>query len=281
MTAKILDGRACADTIHSEVSRIIDNLDRPPRLDVILVGDDPASAVYVGAKEKACAKVGMASNVHRLGADISQEHLFSFITDLNENDEVDGILLQLPLPGHLDAQPLLEHIAVAKDVDGFHPYHMGRLCLRLDGLEPCTPKGIIRLLHTYNIPMKGKHVVVVGASNHVGRPALLEFLREGATVTICHRFTDNLDAHVQLADIVVVAAGKPGLVHGDAIKPGAVVVDVGVNRLDDGRLVGDVDYDSAAAKAAWITPVPGGIGPMTIAMLLQNTLNAALERRQA
>ncbi len=279
MTAQLIDGKAVAAKVRQEVAaavqqRLQQGL-RAPGLAVILVGTDPASQVYVHHKVNDCKEVGFQSRSHILDASTTQAELEALIHSLNDDPTIDGVLLQLPLPAHLDAAPLLELIKPDKDVDGFHPFNVGRLAQRIPLLRPCTPKGIMRLLESTGIDPKGLDAVVVGASNIVGRPMALELLLAGSTVTTAHRFTKDLAGHVGRADIVVAAAGKPGLVKGDWIKPGAVVIDVGITRLEDGRLVGDVEFDSARERAAWITPVPGGVGPMTRAALLENTLYAA------
>lgn len=273
----ILDGKALANSIKDNLSQVLkNNPDRQaPGLAVVLVGDDPASEIYVGHKQKACEKVGIRSSVHKHAASMTQTELMTLIDDLNNDPEVHGILVQLPLPPHMDSSQIIEHINPHKDVDGFHPYNIGRLALRQPALRSCTPKGIIRLLAEHDIQVKGAQAVVVGASNHVGRPMALELLQAGSTVTVCHKFTQDLAAEVGRADVLVVAAGKPGLIPGEWIKPGATVVDVGINRLESGTIVGDVDFDAASTRAAWITPVPGGVGPMTVAMLLENTFLAA------
>jgi methylenetetrahydrofolate dehydrogenase (NADP+)/methenyltetrahydrofolate cyclohydrolase len=229
-------------------------------------------------KRRACEQVGIRSFGHDLPADTSQDALLALIDSLNADPAVDGILLQLPLPAHIRPEVVLERIDPAKDVDGFHPYNIGRLVQRLPGLRPCTPRGIMRLLEHYALPVRGCHAVVVGASNIVGRPLALELLLAGATVTVCHRFTRDLQAHVRQAELLLVAVGKPGLIPGDWVAPGATVIDVGINRLADGSLRGDVDFEVASQRAAWITPVPGGVGPMTVALLLENTLAAAQAR---
>ncbi|QKT02550.1 bifunctional methylenetetrahydrofolate dehydrogenase/methenyltetrahydrofolate cyclohydrolase FolD [Ectothiorhodospiraceae bacterium 2226] len=279
MTAQIIDGKALAERVIQEVKARVDarsaDGERAPGLAVILVGQDPASEVYVRNKRRACERAGIRSFAHDLPADASQAELLALIDELNENEAVDGILVQLPLPRHFDPETVIERIRPDKDVDGFHPYNIGRLALRLPVLRPCTPRGVMRLLQTTGVPYKGSHAVIVGASNIVGRPMGLELLLAGCTVTTCHRFTKDLAIHVGAADILVVAVGKPGVLDSAWIKPGAVVVDVGINREASGRLVGDIDFEAARARAAWITPVPGGVGPMTVAMLLQNTLEAA------
>jgi methylenetetrahydrofolate dehydrogenase (NADP+)/methenyltetrahydrofolate cyclohydrolase len=278
MSAQLIDGKAISAEVRQEVKEAIQSrLDaglRRPGLAVILVGNDPASQVYVNHKRKACDEVGLLSRSYDLPSDATQEQLLQLIDDLNEDSEIDGILVQLPLPGHIDAETVIERIHTDKDVDGFHPYNVGRLTLRIPVLRPCTPYGIMRLLDSVNEPYKGRNAVIVGASNIVGRPMALELMLAGATVTVCHRFTDDTEAHVRRADIVVVAVGKPGLVKGEWIKPGATVIDVGINRTDEGKLVGDVEFEVAARNAAFITPVPGGVGPMTVAMLMKNTLYA-------
>ncbi|MDO5069633.1 bifunctional methylenetetrahydrofolate dehydrogenase/methenyltetrahydrofolate cyclohydrolase FolD [Neisseria sp. Dent CA1/247] len=248
---------------------------RAPCLAVVLVGDDPASAVYVRNKKTACEKVGFRSLSYELPADTSQDTLLKLVDDLNADAGVDGILVQLPLPAQINSQAVLERILPHKDVDGFHPYNVGRLAVKMPLLRPCTPKGVMTLLEAYNIDPKGKKAVVVGASNIVGRPQALELLLARATVTVCHSATQNLAEEVGAADIVVVGVGIPNFVKGEWIKPGAVVIDVGINRLEDGKLCGDVEFNAAKERASMITPVPGGVGPMTIATLLENTLQAA------
>lgn len=279
MNAKIIDGKAISTSIRSDIKKRVDDRlntgHRAPGLAVILVGNDPASEVYVRNKRKGCDEAGIFSLAYDLPADTSEEKLLNIIHELNTDERIDGILVQLPLPQHINSEFVLERIDPKKDVDGFHPYNIGRLAIRKPVLRSCTPRGIIMLLEEIGESFKGKHAVIVGASNHVGRPMALELLLAGSTVTICHRFTENLGTHVKQADIVVVAVGKPGIVKGDWIKPGAVVIDVGINRTTDGKLIGDIEFDSASKKASWITPVPGGVGPMTIATLLQNTVDAA------
>lgn len=279
MSAKIIDGKAIAAELRLTVKARVDERvaagERPPGLAVILVGKDPASEVYVGNKKRACDEVGFKSMSHHLAADATEQELLELIDALNTNDEIDGILVQLPLPSHIDSEAVIERIHPDKDVDGFHPYNIGRLALRVPLLRPCTPRGIMTLLESTGQPIKGQDAVIVGASNIVGRPMGLELLLAGCTVTTCHRFSRDTPGQVARADIVVVAAGKPGLVKGEWIKEGAVVIDVGINRTVDGRLVGDVEFATARQRAGWITPVPGGVGPMTVATLLQNTLDAA------
>lgn len=281
MTAKLINGKQVAANIRQQVAAGVEtrrqNGLRAPGLAVVLVGGDPASHVYVGNKRKACDEAGILSLSYDLPADTTQEALEALVDELNENPAVDGILVQLPLPSHLDADPILVKIRPDKDVDGFHPFNIGRLVQRRPGLRPCTPAGIITLLDSVGTPYKGQHAVIVGASNIVGRPMAMELLMKGATTTVTHRFTDNLARFVSDADIVIAAVGKPGLVKGEWIKPGATVIDVGINRMTDGKLRGDVEFEAAAERAAYITPVPGGVGPMTIATLLQNTLYAANE----
>ncbi len=279
MTAKIIDGKTIAAQVRQAVKdgvqlRLAKGL-RAPGLAVILVGQDAASEVYVSSKRKGCADVGIVSKAFDVSADIPQADLLALIDTLNADQAVDGILVQLPLPRHIDSETVIERIRPDKDVDGFHPYNVGRLAIRLPVLRPCTPQGIMTLLQHTGQPLKGLEAVVVGASNIVGRPMSLELLLAGCTVTTCHRFTRELEQHIRRADVLVVAVGKPGLVRGEWIKPGAIVIDVGINRRDDGTLVGDIDFESASQRAGWITPVPGGVGPMTVATLLHNTLYAA------
>lgn len=278
MTAQLIDGKKIAATIRQAIHQKVENHlkqgKRAPGLAVILVGNDPASEVYVAHKRTDCEEVGFNSIAYDLPADTAQNDLAELIDQLNNDSTVDGILLQLPLPKHLDASLLLERIRPDKDVDGFHPFNIGRLAQRMPLLRPCTPKGIITLLNSTGVDLHGLDAVVVGASNIVGRPMALELLLAGCTTTITHRFTKNLEEHVRRADLVVVAVGIPDLVKGEWIKPGAIVIDVGINRLPTGRLVGDVEFAPAAERAAWITPVPGGVGPMTRAELLENTLQA-------
>ncbi|MFZ5537356.1 MAG: bifunctional methylenetetrahydrofolate dehydrogenase/methenyltetrahydrofolate cyclohydrolase FolD [Pseudomonadota bacterium] len=282
MSAQLIDGKRVSEEVLASVRAGVEQLlaqgRRVPGLAVIQVGDDPASKVYVGNKRRACERTGIRSVAHDLPAATSQEALLGLIDALNADASIDGILVQLPLPGHIDAEAVIERIHPDKDVDGFHPYNVGRLAQRIPRLRPCTPYGVMRLLQSAGVNPKGMEAVIVGASNIVGRPMALELLLAGATVTVTHRFTRDLAAHVGRAELLVVAAGKPGLVKGEWIRPGAVVIDVGINRLADGRLVGDVEFDAAAERAGHITPVPGGVGPMTVAMLMQNTLEARLLR---
>jgi len=279
MSARILDGKRIAQELLERVglrvtSRLAQGLSAPG-LAVVLVGSDAASSVYVRNKRKACQQVGFHSFGHDLPASTSQDELFALIDRLNADPDVHGILVQSPLPEHINEDALVDRIDPNKDVDGFQAVNVGRLALRRFGLRPCTPKGVMTLLGHTDRPVRGQHAVVVGVSNHVGRPLALELMVAGCTTTSCHRFTRDLASFVRQADILIVAVGKPGLVKGEWIKPGAVVIDVGINRLDDGRLVGDVEFDSAAERASWITPVPGGVGPMTVATLMENTLEAA------
>ena len=277
MTARILDGRKLSAEIRASVKEETAFLREKgivPGLAVVLVGDDPASKVYVGQKEKGCLEAGFASFLHRLPASTTQEQLLDLIGRLNGDALVHGILVQLPLPPQIDPDTVLAAIRPEKDVDGFHPVNIGRLVAGLPACEPCTPKGILRLLKSTEIPLAGKEAVVIGRSNIVGKPVALMLLAESATVTVCHSRTRDLAEHVRRADILVAAIGKPRFVTADMVKEGAVVVDVGINRLEEG-LVGDVDYGPVSEKASWITPVPGGVGPMTIAMLLENTLEQA------
>lgn len=279
MNAKLIDGKQIAAHIRQDIaSKVAARRERglrAPGLAVILVGQDPASQVYVSHKRKDCEEVGFISRSHDLPAETSQADLLALVDSLNEDGEIDGILVQLPLPAHLDASQLLERIRPDKDVDGFHPFNIGRLAQRMPMLRPCTPFGVIRLLQSTGVDLYGLNAVVVGASNIVGRPMALELLLAGCTTTITHRFTKDLADHVSRADLLVVAVGKPGIVRGEWVKPGAIVIDVGINRADDGRLTGDVEFKTAAERASWITPVPGGVGPMTRACLLENTLHAA------
>jgi len=284
MTAQILDGKKIAQGLRAEIKQRVDRRreagKRPPGLAVIKIGHVAASEVYVRNKREACNEVGFRAVDVDLALDVSQAELLRNIDALNDNPEVDGILVQLPLPEHIDQTIVIERIDPNKDVDGFHPYNIGRLAQRMPRLRPCTPRGVMRLLESIGEPLAGKEAVVVGASNIVGRPMSLELLIAGCTVTTCHRFTKDLAAHVARADIVGVAVGKPAMVKGAWIKPGAIVIDVGINRLPNGKLAGDVEFEAARERASWITPVPGGVGPMTVATLLLNTLDAA-ESREA
>ena len=278
MTAQLIDGKLISKTICQDVTARVHARKRAglraPGLAVILVGEDPASQVYVGSKRRICEEVGFISKSYDLSAATSEDELLTLIDDLNANSHIDGILVQLPLPAHIDTSKIIERIHPEKDVDGFHPYNVGRLCQRMPKLRPCTPKGIITLLEHYNIVLQGKHAVIVGASNIVGRPMTMELLLTGCTTTTCHRFTKNLEQHVRQADLLVVAVGKANFIPGEWIKEGAVVIDVGINRLENGKLAGDVEFITAQERASYITPVPGGVGPMTVATLIENTLLA-------
>ena len=280
--AALIDGKAIAREVRALVRAAVDRRvaagGRPPGLAVVMVGDNAASQVYVRHKRSACAECGMYSIAVDLPRSTSEVELLARIDELNADDRIDGILVQLPLPEHIRQTSVVERIDPRKDVDGFHPYNIGRLAERNPLIRPCTPYGVIRLLDHIGVSVKGKHCVVVGASNIVGRPMSLVLLLMGATTTVTHRFTQDLAHHVREAEILVAAAGKPGLIKGEWIRPGAVVVDVGINRMPDGSLCGDVEFEAAAERAGWITPVPGGVGPMTVAMLMQNTLEAALRR---
>ncbi|MFM1212105.1 bifunctional methylenetetrahydrofolate dehydrogenase/methenyltetrahydrofolate cyclohydrolase FolD [Yersinia enterocolitica] len=281
MSAKIIDGKTIAQQVRNEVAALVQKRlaagKRAPGLAVVLVGENPASQIYVSSKRKACEEVGFVSRSYDLPMTTTEAELLALIDSLNNDSEIDGILVQLPLPAGIDNVKVLEHIHPDKDVDGFHPYNVGRLCQRAPKLRPCTPRGIVTLLERYDIPTYGLNAVVVGASNIVGRPMSLELLLAGCTTTVTHRFTKNLRQHVENADLLVVAVGKPGFIPGEWIKPGAIVIDVGINRLESGKVVGDVEFDAAAQRAGWITPVPGGVGPMTVATLIQNTLQACEE----
>ncbi|GAA5520362.1 bifunctional methylenetetrahydrofolate dehydrogenase/methenyltetrahydrofolate cyclohydrolase FolD [Aliifodinibius salicampi] len=289
MSAKIIDGKKVAgitrDEVRQDVEDWLDAGNRPPFLQVLLVGNDPASNVYVGAKTRACKEVGIETDTHRLPDTVSAKELKKTIHRFNDDDSIDGILVQLPLPSHLSSHDVIEAIDHKKDVDGFHPMNVGRLTVGQPSFRSCTPAGIFELFKYYSIPTKGKHAVVVGASNIVGRPISIMLSKEDsegkATTTICHKYTKDLTAHTISADILIVAAGQPNLVKGEMVKEGVVVVDVGINRVADETkekgytLVGDCHFESVQEKASWITPVPGGVGPMTVAMLMKNTLLAA------
>ncbi|HSM68968.1 MAG TPA: bifunctional methylenetetrahydrofolate dehydrogenase/methenyltetrahydrofolate cyclohydrolase FolD [Xanthomonadales bacterium] len=278
-TAKILDGlevsAAVINAVRSEIDAHIAAGGRRPGLAVVLVGNDPASAVYVRAKRRDCEKAGILARDFDLPEQTTQRELLDLIDELNEDPEIDGILVQLPLPGHIRETAVTNRIRASKDVDGFHAFSVGSLALRQPGLRPCTARGVMTLLNYYGIKVKGMHVVVVGASNIVGRPMCLELLYKGATVTVTHKFTRNLESHVRMAELLIVAIGKPGIIEADWIAEGAIVVDVGINRLESGKLVGDLDFEAVSRRAAWISPVPGGVGPMTRATLMQNTAEAA------
>lgn len=279
MTAQLIDGIKISALFREKIKNKVDLRlaanKRAPGLAVILVGEDPASSIYVSKKVKACQEVGFQSEKIVLDVNISQEHLLTEIDKLNQNNEIDGILVQLPLPKHFDVNLVLERISPAKDVDCFHPYNIGRLVQRMPELRPCTPYGIMKMFEHIGLNVRGLTCCVVGASNIVGRPMAMEMLLAGSTVTICHKFTKDLEEQVSRADIVIVGVGIPNLVKGQWIKPGATVIDVGINRLENGKLVGDVEFNVAKERAAWITPVPGGVGPMTVATLMHNTLYAA------
>lgn len=279
MTATILDGKAIATDLKHHLKQATQQRvaegNRPPGLAVVLIGQDPASQVYVGSKRRGCEELGFKSASYDLPEDSSESTLLALIEQLNQDDSIDGILVQLPLPAHINTEKVIEHIAPHKDVDGFHPYNIGRLAQRNPQLRPCTPKGMMTMLEKTQLDIKGKEAVVVGASNIVGRPMALELLLAGCTTTVCHRYTQNLEAHVRRAEVLVVAVGRPHFIPGDWVKEGAIVLDVGINRLDNGKLVGDVDFEIAKERAAWISPVPGGVGPMTVATLLENTFFAA------
>ncbi|HAE70652.1 MAG TPA: bifunctional methylenetetrahydrofolate dehydrogenase/methenyltetrahydrofolate cyclohydrolase FolD [Gammaproteobacteria bacterium] len=276
----IIDGKEIAKKLRSSIAKQVAKLDRKPGLAVILVGDDPASAVYVRNKDNACKEVGFYSEKINKPLDITQAALLAEVERLNKDDKIDGILVQLPLPSHLDANQVIEAINPNKDVDGFHSENVGKLMQNKPHLRPCTPKGVMTMLATIGVDLTSKNCVVVGASNIVGRPMAMELLNARATVTICNSKTQDLSSKIKQADVVVVAVGKSKMIKGDWIKDGAIVIDVGINRLDDGSLSGDVDFDTAQDKASWITPVPGGVGPMTIATLLENTLTAYTAREE-
>ncbi|GHC19595.1 bifunctional protein FolD [Kushneria pakistanensis] len=279
MSAQLIDGKATAQKVRERVTQQVAERrregKRAPGLAVVLVGDDAASEVYVRNKHRACEQAGILSFQHQLSADTSQQALEALIDQLNADTSVDGILLQLPLPGHLDARPLLERIHPHKDIDGFHPYNLGRLAQRMPTLRPCTPMGVMTLLNEHQLDVRGLTATIVGASNIVGRPMALELLLAGCTITVCHRFTRDLQKHVESAELLIVAVGNPGLVKSEWIRPGAIVIDVGINRTAEGKLIGDLEFEGARDRASHITPVPGGVGPMTVASLLENTLTAA------
>lgn len=281
MAAKIIDGKTIAQQVKDEVAaRVTQRLaegKRAPGLAVVLVGENPASQIYVASKRKVCEEVGFISRSYDLPITTTESELLALIDQLNADQTIDGILVQLPLPEGIDNTKVIERIAPSKDVDGFHPYNVGRLCQRAPMLRACTPRGIITLLERYNIDTFGLNAVVVGASNIVGRPMSLELLLAGCTTTVTHRFTKNLRHHIENADLLVVAVGKPGFIPGEWIKPGAIVLDVGINRLESGKVVGDVEFEAAQERASYISPVPGGVGPMTVATLIQNTLQACEE----
>ena len=278
MSANIIDGKEVSKKIREEIREEVEKLKSAgvhPGLAVVLAGDNPASRVYVKNKGEACRSAGIHSEEHKLPADVKESELIDIINRLNKDPRINGILVQLPLPLHINKDLVLKSISPDKDVDGFHEINMGRLFIGQEGLIPCTPSGIIKLLEYYNIPVEGKFAVVVGRSNIVGKPVAMMLLHRNATVAICHTRTKNLKEVCLMGDILIAAAGRQGMITGDMVKEGAVVIDVGINRMDNGKLTGDVDFESASKKAGWITPVPGGVGPMTIAMLLYNTLKAA------
>ena len=280
MSAQILDGKSISAEIRSQVKHQVDEMlaqgQRRPGLAVVLVGENPASAVYVRNKRNACEQVGFKSELIQLPADTSEETLLQLIDKLNQRDDMDGILVQLPLPAQIDEERVIERILPTKDVDGFHPYNIGRLTLRMPLLRPCTPKGIMTMLEKTGVELAGKDAIIIGQSNIVGRPMALELLRAKCTITVCHSKTRDLIEKIRNADIIVAALGRAKFVQGEWVKPGAIVIDVGINRLENGKLCGDVDFDAAIENASWITPVPGGVGPMTVATLLENTLQAAV-----
>lgn len=282
MPAQILDGKVISQEIIQQVRAQVDARvaggQRAPALAVVLVGSDPASQVYVGNKKRQCANAGITSIAHDLPAETTEADLIKLVAELNADDAVDGILVQLPLPAHINAEKIIELIDPNKDVDGFHPYNIGRLALKMPLLRPCTPRGVMTLLERTGIDLAGLDAVVVGASNIVGRPQALELLLARATVTVCHSKTRDLADKVRNADVVVAGVGIPNFVKGEWIKPGAIVIDVGINRLENGKLCGDVEFTAASERAAWITPVPGGVGLMTVATLMQNTFDAAVKR---
>jgi len=278
MSAKVIDGKQISAIMRSEMLDEVAALKESglvPGLAVVLVGEDPASKVYVGSKEKACLQLGMYSEVHRLSADTTEEALLELINKLNQQETIHGILVQLPLPKHINEKAVIDAISVDKDVDGFHPQSVGNLVIGDDSLLPCTPAGVIELIKRSGVEIAGKHAVVIGRSNIVGKPVAMLLLRENATVTVCHSRTANLEEIAKQADILVVAIGRANAIDRNYVKPGAIVIDVGINRLDNGKLAGDADYDSCAEVAEYITPVPGGVGPMTITLLMKNTIKAA------
>ena len=279
---QLIDGKSLAQKVQKNVAKEVEELKQVknivPGLAVLLIGDDPASHAYVNMKAKACERVGFYSITHNMPDTISQDEIIATIEMMNANPRIDGILVQLPLPKHIDTDKILEVIDPKKDVDGFHAYNVGRLVTGLDSFVACTPLGVMKMFEEYNIDLEGKDVCVVGASNIVGKPMASLLLNANATVTITHIFTKDLKAHTSRADIVVVGVGVPGLIKEDMVKEGAIVIDIGINRIEDGSLVGDVDFENVASKCSYITPVPGGVGPMTIAMLLSNTLKSAKQR---
>lgn len=281
MSAQIIDGKAIAAAITDKVTEGVklrkEKGLRAPGLAVVLVGADPASQIYVQSKRRTCEKVGFTSKAFDLPETTSQEELLSLIDDLNVDQSIDGILVQFPLPEGFDETLVIERIKASKDVDGFHPYNVGRLAQRIPLLRSCTPRGMMSMIESIGVDIKGKHAVVVGASNIVGRPMTLELLLAGCTTTTCHRFTEDLESHVKRAEVLIVARGQANFIPGEWIREGAIVLDVGINRLENGKIVGDVEFDVAKERAAWISPVPGGVGPMTVATLIENTLYACNE----
>lgn len=284
MPASLIDGREISALRRAELKQRVlyhvEQVQRAPGLAVVLIGNDPASVIYVSNKRKACEEVGITSHSYDLPAETTQEKLIELINELNQSDKIDGILIQLPLPKHINERTIIEYIKPEKDVDGFHPYNLGRLAQRNPFLRPCTPLGIMNLLHHYELNVKRKHAVVIGASNIVGRPMSLELLLAGATVTICHKFTQQLQKFVEIADFLIVATGKMDVIATDWLREHQVVIDVGMHRLPDGSIRGDIDFKKAVEKVAWITPVPGGVGPMTIVTLLENTMMSAARLRE-
>lgn len=278
MAAQIIDGKALAQEHNDQLQKTLPQLKQDyqttPCLAVVMLGDDDASKIYVKRKRQRCDKLGINSQMHHLANSTTQQQLLNLIDQLNQDKQINGILVQLPLPEHIDSQTIIERIDPFKDVDGFHPINLGRLMQKLPFLRPCTPMGVMAMLQAIEFDAYGQHAVIVGASNIVGRPLSLELLTAGATVTVCHKPTQNLAHHVKQADLLVSAVGLPDLIKGDWIKPDSVVIDVGITRLEDGSLTGDIEYDQACQRASWITPVPGGVGPMTVAMLMQNTVQA-------
>ncbi|HIP60205.1 MAG TPA: bifunctional methylenetetrahydrofolate dehydrogenase/methenyltetrahydrofolate cyclohydrolase FolD [Campylobacterales bacterium] len=278
---QILDGRALSLKIKNKAKediKILREKGITPGLAVVIIGDDPASHTYVRMKEKACEEVGIYSILHKMPADISQDKIIETIEMMNKNPNIDGILIQLPLPSHIDTRKILQTVIAAKDVDGFHPFNVGKLSLKLDTFTPCTPLGVMRLLEEYKIDPKGLDTCIVGASDIVGKPMMNLLLNADATVDICHIHTKSLKEHTKRADLLIVGVGKPDLITEDMVKDGAIIIDIGINRLESGKLIGDVSYEEVAPKCSFITPVPGGVGPMTIAMLLENTIKATRNR---
>ncbi len=278
---QILDGKSLAAKIRQKAKEDVASLKKrgvTPGLAVVLIGDDPASHTYVKMKEKACEEIGIYSIAHKMPSDISQDKIIETIEMMNKNQNIDGILIQLPLPPHIDTQKVLQTVSPQKDVDGFHPFNVGNLVLDLECFAPCTPIGVMRLLEAYDIDPKGLDTCIVGASNIVGKPMMNLLLNKFATVDICHIYTKDLKAHTKRADLLIVGVGKINLITEDMVKDGAIVIDIGINKTKDGKLTGDVDFENVAPKCSYITPVPGGVGPMTIAMLLANTITAARKR---